>query len=769
MSISRSFVLILLLGCADLPPDKGGASTPPPEDTGEPESNDTGSPVEAVDEDEDGHFTPDDCNDASDDIHPDAEEVCDGVDNNCDGEVDEGVSGVWYTDADGDGYGDGAAPVTACEQPSGTVDNADDCNDASAEASPVGLELCDELDNDCDGEVDEEALDPSVWLVDSDGDGFGAEEGSVIACAAPSGFVAEAMGGDCDDDAPTAFPGGSELCDELDNDCDGEVDEEASGSLEWYRDADSDGFGTAEETAWSCAPPHGFVDNMEDCSDEDGLVFPGAPEFCNSIDDDCDGTIDEDFELDTYYLDADADGHGNGMIPVVHCTRPSGYVVSSDDCDDDVFWANPGIPELCDDGIDNNCDGTIDEPSIDHKFYPDLDSDGFGITSGWVLDCSAPSGHVMDRGDCDDADASINPGAVETCNWIDDNCDGEVDNGLPTYEYFEDSDGDGFGIPESTIMDCDLPAGFAVLDTDCDDLERTTHPGAYEMCDGEDDDCNGLIDDECGSSLILGAYEAATCESASSSLLETGDFIKVAYNSDGTWNDTTAMGFMIGDGEGTYHEACYYGSPWQQVSVEYSAGGTAYNHTGNFSARSWSWTTVCSDSLDTGEVKGVIHQWDVADISITKTEIWEAGGAVSRVWFDVDNHGDAIEDLRLMFGVDPDHDYDSHSSFSTENDLRDDGHYAESVGPGSRWTLSFGACDLDNDELGHTGWASDADAVFSDYEGAASDNTMHWRHTEDSVGPGATASFGFLITVGLTPEDAELLYDDHFPVLCGAR
>ena len=175
MRLSLVAALVLMLGCAEEEPKPGGnnqggpvgpADTGIEDDTGEPASD-----PDPEDLDGDGVFTPDDCDDNDATINPSAEEVCDAVDNDCDGEIDEGVSGVWYTDADGDGYGDGTLPVQACEQPSGTVDNVFDCDDSNPDSYPDAVEICDGRDNNCDGMIDNSAVDPSMWYPDADGDG----------------------------------------------------------------------------------------------------------------------------------------------------------------------------------------------------------------------------------------------------------------------------------------------------------------------------------------------------------------------------------------------------------------------------------------------------------------------------------------------------------------------------------------------------------------------------------------------------------------------
>ncbi len=169
-----------------------------------------------------------DCNDSEKLIHPAAREVCDGVDNNCDGSTDGAdATGAttWYADTDTDGFGDPENTLEACDLPSGHVADDTDCNDGDIATYPGADETCDDLDNDCDEEIDEDPIDPTTWSYDHDGDGYGDADSQVEACDAPSGYVADDT--DCDDRESTANPAGTESCvgGRIDEDCDGLVDE----------------------------------------------------------------------------------------------------------------------------------------------------------------------------------------------------------------------------------------------------------------------------------------------------------------------------------------------------------------------------------------------------------------------------------------------------------------------------------------------------------------------------------------------------------------
>ncbi|MEO7174825.1 MAG: MopE-related protein, partial [Saprospiraceae bacterium] len=133
-------------------------------------------------------------------------------------------------------------------------------------------------------------------------------------------------------------------------------------------------------------------------------------------------------------------------------------------------------------------------------FYADTDDDGYGDESNSIDACTAPEGYVSDNTDCDDGNAAVNPGATEVCNGIDDDCDGLTDDSDPGIvgqtTYYADADGDGYGDEEVSVQSCNLPEGYVTDDTDCDDNDGDVHPGATEVCNDKDDDCDGAIDEE---------------------------------------------------------------------------------------------------------------------------------------------------------------------------------------------------------------------------------------------------------------------------------
>lgn len=178
------------------------------------------APGPAVDRDGDGAPAQADCADANAEIHPGAPERCDGIDQDCDGSVDEDpVDGVsWHEDQDADGWG-GARITVGCEVPRGHVAGGGDCDDLDATVNPGAAETCDGVDQDCDTRVDEDAVDRTDWYLDGDGDGFGTGE-PTVACEAPAGT--SPVGGDCDDADPAVYPGAAEAVDGADLDCDGE-------------------------------------------------------------------------------------------------------------------------------------------------------------------------------------------------------------------------------------------------------------------------------------------------------------------------------------------------------------------------------------------------------------------------------------------------------------------------------------------------------------------------------------------------------------------
>lgn len=225
-------------------------------------------------------------------------EVCgDGIDNDCDGQVDEDcvcVPTLFYADVDQDGYGAGGSTL-ACTAPPGYVTDNTDCNDTDPNIHPGAAEVCDAFgrDENCNGLVNEAgALGMQTFYVDNDQDGYGSGVG-IVACIAPPGYVANHT--DCNDGDPGISPGQPEVCDanRTDENCNGLANEPgALGMQTFYRDADGDGYGTAMSSITSCAPPSGYTFNALDCNDSDSSVNPDAVEVCDGKDNNCDALID---------------------------------------------------------------------------------------------------------------------------------------------------------------------------------------------------------------------------------------------------------------------------------------------------------------------------------------------------------------------------------------------------------------------------------------------------------------------------------------------
>jgi hypothetical protein len=291
-----------------------------------------------------------------------------------------------------------------------------------------GDEICDGNDNDCNGVVD-------------DGFSTGACTVGTGACEASGQYVC------VDDDTAecSVTPGAptDEVCaDGVDNDCDGAVDEDdAVDASSWFADGDGDGFGDAAVSVTACERPDGYVDNDTDCDDTDQGAHTEVDGFA----------------------DQDGDGYTDGGLQTL-CTDgtlPSGYVASKNgqDCDDTSIDINPSADEVCGDGIDNDCDGDIDDASaVDaREWYIDCDGDGFSATTaGSRTSCDVPSvapggcnattaswtdkrpdGGTLE--DCNDEVAEMHPGQTQwfdepivqygyqTHHW-DYNCDGSMEH-----------------------------------------------------------------------------------------------------------------------------------------------------------------------------------------------------------------------------------------------------------------------------------------------------------------------------------------------------
>jgi Putative metal-binding motif len=155
---------------------------------------------------------------------------------------------------------------------------------------------------------------------------------------------------------------------------------------------------------------------------------------------------------------------------------PGGTCMTDDDCAPPATCGGGGVPGKC------GC-----------TFHHDADHDGYGDAMVPFVGCAPPAEYVLDGTDCNDVDPTINPGRAEVCDYKDNNCDGHVDESVQTI-YYRDGDGDGFGDAKNTVSACAQPGGFLAVGGDCDDTRPDVHPGATEICDAHDNDCDGTVD-----------------------------------------------------------------------------------------------------------------------------------------------------------------------------------------------------------------------------------------------------------------------------------
>lgn len=460
-----------------------------------------------------------------------------------------GAAQTYYQDLDNDTYGNPAVSLTQCTQPAGYVTNDDDCNDNAAAVYPGATEIPNNgIDEDCNGsdlntigtalgiyQFEGNTCAVPVWNVTAQPANatfglYGVEDTTVLTCSQAANVInfsgfdtvstvnltkyfnftitpASCYGMDLNriifthktsnsggtpivhlrssldnfaaDIATKQLPNSNYKTDTINL---GAAFDNLTSAVEfrwyitdigsmgatyrhdnvtvygninaltpttYYADADGDGFGNPAVTQSACSAPAGYVSDNTDCDDTNEEEFPGA----------------------VWYADTDNDGFGDNGSSQVSCTQPSGYVSDNTDCDD----------------TDNQIGSIV-------MYYVDADGDGFGDADDTGTSSCAPvAGSVTNNDDCDDSDDQINPSATEVCDGVDNNCDGDTDEGFTMLTYYEDADNDTYGDAASSVTDCTQPAGYVTNDDDCNDANAAIHPGATDNTgNGVDENCDGV-------------------------------------------------------------------------------------------------------------------------------------------------------------------------------------------------------------------------------------------------------------------------------------
>jgi sugar lactone lactonase YvrE len=400
-----------------------------------------------------------------------------------------GTPQIWYLDADNDGYYV-STKLSAVNPGAGYNQTATTFGD------------CDDADNT--------KWQSATLYIDADNDGFDA--GTHVVCygaAVPTGYKTNTLGSDCDDSNAAINP-----------------------NTVWYKDADNDGYSDGK-TLIQCTAPAGYKLASAlsaisvDCDDSNAAVNPGATEICgNGIDDNCNGQVDENCTIYTWFLDADGDGFGNpnSSTTTYTNTAPTGYVSNNTDCNDADAAINPNTvwyKDVDNDGYSDgttltqciapagyklasalsatsgDCDDTNAAINPNTVWYKDADNDGYsdGIT---VTQCISPAGYKLgsalldNRVDCDDNNASINS----------------------TFAFYVDTDGDGYGSGQA-LQVCAVnattpPAGYSVNNTDCAPEDATKWQSATLFIDADNDGYDAGTQTVCYGATIPAGYKTNT-------------------------------------------------------------------------------------------------------------------------------------------------------------------------------------------------------------------------------------------------------------------
>ncbi|MBI5512285.1 MAG: putative metal-binding motif-containing protein [Deltaproteobacteria bacterium] len=431
-----------------------------------------------------------DCDDTNGNVRPNQAEVCNSLDDNCDGAIDEGVQRTFTIDRDRDRFGDsamGAVTRVACAAPPGFVDDRSDCDDSNPLVNPGSREVCDEgmRDENCDGTPNESC--PCV-----------AGTSSGMPCCAGRGQLECVMRPTGGSEVRCNAVIGTEVCNGADDDCDGMTDEGCictPGTMRpCYEGAEGTaGRGACRGGSQTCAVVGTGTASWSTCV---GQVLPG-PEVCDTLDNDCDGAADEGV-TSAYYPDRDSDGFGDQRAsPEALCRGRAGLVENNHaDCDDANPLIHPAAREVCDAAsADENCNGTANEV---------CDCAPLGM----VRSCCAtrgmqtclPGGTGASWGPCSVL------AAPEVCDGVDNNCDGTVDEGT-RLTCFVDADGDGFApasarpeqlcpaIGSTTVCPGRFTPRAPGTAPDCNDTPGSgaaIFPGATELCTPVNENCDPL-------------------------------------------------------------------------------------------------------------------------------------------------------------------------------------------------------------------------------------------------------------------------------------